>query len=76
MSIMTEDIKENLYDLYASYRQHKQLFEFYTQHKNIKGEQEIRDRIDYIKKHKIKPRNELETLLWVLGELDIEDFND
>lgn len=72
---MDEDIKENLYDLYASYRHHKQLFEFYQQHKRIKGEQEIRDRIDYIKKHKIKPRNELETLLWVLGELGIEDID-
>ena len=63
-------IKDNLFDLYASYRHHKQLFEFYKDHKNIKGKQQIKERIDYIKKNKINQRNELETLLWVLGEID------
>ena len=70
-----ESIKENLYDLYASYRHHKQLFEFYEEHKNMRGKQEIKDRIDYIKKNKVKQRNEVETLLWIIGEIDNEEIN-
>ena len=72
---MDEEIKENLYDLYAAYRQHKKLFEFYKQHKHIKSEQEVRDRIEYIKKHKINQRTELATLMWFLGEIDDETNN-
>lgn len=67
-----EEIKENLYDLYAAYRHHKQLFEFYLNHKNIKSEEDIKNRIEYIKKNKVKQRNELETLLWIIGRIDDE----
>lgn len=71
-----EIIVDNLYDLYASYHHHKLLFDYYMDHKNIKGEKEIKERINYIKKHKIKQRNEVETLLWILGEIDDENAND
>ena len=67
------EIKDNLFDLYASYHQHKLLFEFWKQYKNVKGEKDIRDRIEYIKKNKLKQRNEVETLLWVLGETNVDD---
>ena len=70
--IVDNEIKDNLYDLYASYRQHKQLFEFWKKYQNIKNEAEIRERIEYLKKNKIKQRNELETLLWILNEVDNE----
>ena len=70
--IVDNEIKDNLYDLYASYRQHKQLFEFWKKYQNIKNEVEIRERIEYLKKNKIKQRNELETLLWILNEVDNE----
>lgn len=61
-------IKDNLYDLYDSYNQHKLLFEFWKQNRAIKTKEEIKDRINYIIKNKIKQRNEIETLLWVIGE--------
>lgn len=69
---MDNEIKDNLYDLYASYKQHKQLYEFWKKYQNIKNEAEIRERIEYLKKNKIKQRNELETLLWILNEVDNE----
>ncbi len=72
---MNNEIKDNLFDLYASYHHHKQLFNFYKDHKNIKGEKEINERIEYIKKHNIKQRTELETLLWVIGEIENEEIN-
>lgn len=74
---MNENIKDNLYDLYASYHQHKLLFEFWKQNNSIKTKEEVEQRLEYIKKNKIKQRNELETLLWVLGEDNkIEEIND
>ena len=57
-----------MYDLYASYNQHKLLFEFYKDHQNVKGIDEIKNRIEYITKNKIKQRDEISTLLWVIGE--------
>lgn len=68
-------IKENLYDLYSSYSQHKALFEFYQKFKNIKNEQEIRERIEYLKKHKVRQRTELETLLWILNEVESNEID-
>lgn len=65
---MNEKIKDNLYDLYASYNQHKLLYAFWKQNRQMKTKDEIKDRFDYIKKNKINQRNELETLMWVLGE--------
>lgn len=61
-------IKDNLYDLYDLYNQHKLLFKFWKQNRSIKTKEEIKDRINYIIKNKIKQRNEIETLLWVIGE--------
>lgn len=69
---MDKEIKDNLYDLYALYRQHKALFEFWQSFQGMKSVDDIKERIEYIKKHKIKQRNELETLLWVIGEIDNE----
>lgn len=65
--IRGSDIKDNLSDLYALYRQHTRLFDFWKTHKNIKSEEEILNRIEYISKNKIKQKNEIETLIWVLG---------
>ena len=70
---MNNDIKDNLYDLYASYNHHKALFNFWKKYKNIKNEDDIRERMEYLKKNKVKQRNELETLLWVLKEVDYEE---
>ena len=73
---MNDEIKDNLYDLYASYRHHKQLFDYWQNHKTLKSEDEIRERIDYIIKNKIAQRDEISTLLWVLGEKENEKENE
>ena len=68
---MNGEIKDNLYDLYSSYRQHKQLFEYWQQNKSIRSKEEILERLEYLKKNpKINQRTELETLLWLLNEVE------
>lgn len=68
---MNNEIKDNLYDLYASYRHHKQLFDYWQQNKSMRSKDEIQERIGYLKKNsKINQRTELETLLWVLNEVE------
>lgn len=61
-------IKPDLYDLYSVYSQYKMLHQFWEEHQLIKGENEIRERIKYILKNKVKQKDEITTLLWVLGE--------
>ena len=39
----------------------------------LKSEDEIRERIEYMTKNKLKQRNEIETLRWVLGEYEDEN---
>lgn len=58
----------NMYNMYGAYSDFKKLFEFYQDHKNFVGVDEIRKRIDYIKKYGVKQRTEIETLHWILGE--------
>lgn len=70
------EIKDNLYDLYSVYQQYKALFNYYQQNKSMKTREEISERIEYIKKNKIKQKNELETLLWVLNIGGDEYVND
>lgn len=70
------EIKDNLYDLYSVYQQYKALFNYYQQNKSMKTRDEISERIEYIKKNKIKQKSELETLLWVLGldgDINVDD---
>lgn len=67
------EIKDNLYDLYSVYQQYKALFNYYQQNKSMKTREEISERIEYIKKNKIKQKNELETLFWVLN-IDGEEY--
>lgn len=76
---MTERIRHepNLPALYAVVGSYKDLTEFYADHLNIKSESEIRARINYVIKHKLKQMNEIETLKWVIGELSFEkDFDE
>jgi len=70
------EIKDNLYDLYSVYQQYKALFNYYQQNKSMKTRDEISNRVEYIKKNKIKQKSELETLLWVLGldgDINVDD---
>ena len=65
---MMNKIKDNLFDLYSLVQQHKALYEYYQKHKSIKSELEIQQRIDYILKNKIKQKDEVSTLLCVIGK--------
>ena len=65
---MNDNIKDNMYDLHALYRQHKNLFEYWQEHKKLKSESEIRARIQYILKNKVAQKDEISALLWVLGD--------
>ena len=73
---MDNEIKNNLFDLYASYKHHKQLFEFWQKYQHMKNEEDIRERLEYIRKNKIKQRSEIETLMWILNEVNNEESND
>lgn len=63
----------NMSALYAVIGSYKDLAEFYDGHLRIKTEDEIRERIKYVTKHKLKQLNEIEALKWVLGESIFEE---
>lgn len=64
-------INDNLYDMWNLVNQHKKLFEFWKKYQNIKNEDDIRNRLEYLKKNpEIKQRTEIETLLWLLNEVE------
>jgi len=71
--VKTGEIKDNMFDLYALYNQHVRLFNFYKARKKMKSEEEILQRIKYISENKIRQRNEIESLLWVLGKSDLNE---
>lgn len=66
-------IEPSLGSVYWVIKSYKELVNFYEQYKNIRSEEEIRDRIKYVLKHKLKQKNEIDTLKWVLGENWLED---
>ena len=51
-----------------AYGDYRNLYNFYLEHKDIVSANEMRERIEYIKKYGVKQRTEIETLCWVLGE--------
>lgn len=64
-------INDNLYDMWNLVNQHKKLFEFWKKYQNMKNEDDIRNRLEYLKKNPgIKQRTEIETLLWLLNEVE------
>lgn len=64
-------INDNLYDMWNLVNQHKKLFEFWKKYQNMKNENDIRNRLEYLKKNpEIKQRTEIETLLWLLNEVE------
>ena len=68
---MNDKIQDNLKPLYSCYAQYKLLFDFYQGNKSMRSKEEILERIEYLKKNpKINQRNELETLLWLLNEVE------
>lgn len=66
-----DSIKDNMYALYEMYNQYKLLYNFYQKYKSIKNEEDIKERIEYLKKNpKCNQRSEIECLLWVIGEVE------
>lgn len=66
-----DNIKDNMYALYEVYNQYKLLYAFYQKYKSIRNEEDIRERIEYLKKNpKCKQRDEINTLLWLLNEVE------
>lgn len=71
MQMNKDSIKDNMYALYEVYNQYKLLYNFYQKYKSIKNEEDIRERIEYLKKNPTcKQRTEIETLLWLLNEVE------
>ena len=68
---MSDKIQDNLRPLYNCYSQYKMLYDYYQGNKSMRSKEEIQERIEYLKKNpKINQRNELETLLWLLNEVE------
>jgi hypothetical protein len=68
---MNDKIQDNLKPLYSCYAQYKMLFDYYQDNRTIRSKEEIKERIEYLKKNpKINQRTELECLLWLLGEVE------
>ena len=66
-----DSIKDNMYALYDVYNQYKLLYNFYQKYKSIKNEEDIRERIEYLRKNtKCSMRDEVSNLLWVIGEIN------
>ena len=71
MQMNKDSIKDNMYALYEVYNQYKLLYNFYQKYKSIKNEEDIRERIEYLKKNPAcKQRTEIEALLWLLNEVE------
>ena len=68
---MNDEIQNNLKPLYRCYAQYKMLYDYYQDNKTMRSKEEIKERIEYLKKNpKIIQRNELECLMWVLKEVN------
>ena len=67
----------NIYCLYELYKDYKFLYEFWKkfQNKRVVSDDELRERMEYILKNKVKQRDEISTICWILGVED-ERFND
>jgi len=63
--------------LYKAYKDYAYLYKFLEEyrkeHKYAVSEEEMRKRIRYILKNKIKQRDEISTLCWILGEEDVRE---
>lgn len=68
---MNDKIQDNLRPLYNCYSQYKMLYDYYQDNKSMRSKEEIQERIEYLKKNpKITQRTELETLLWLVSEVE------
>ena len=56
-------IEPSLGSVYWIIKSYKELVNFYEQYKNIRSEEEIRDRIKYVLKHKLKQKNEIDLII-------------
>ena len=58
----------SMHSIGKAYGDYKELYYFYLDHKDMVGKEELRERLEYIKKNGVKQRTEVETICWILGE--------
>ena len=69
--LMNPDV---LYRIYKDYSyMYKTLKSFRQEYKYAVSKEEMRDRIKYILKNKVRQRDEISTLCWILGEEDVRE---
>lgn len=58
--------------LYRAYKDYMYMYEYLLKHEDERAvtNQELRDRRDYLLKNKIRQRDEISTICWILGEED------
>ena len=68
--------------LYRYYLSYKYLYDFWeetrrkeAENRRVVTDEEMRSRIQYILKNKVRQRDEIETLCWILGEEDARKNN-
>jgi hypothetical protein len=61
--------------LYRYYLSYKYLYEYWEEHRKEHpvSNDEMRSRINYILKNKVRQRDEISTLCWILGEEDVRE---
>jgi len=59
--------------LYRYMKSYEYLYKFWENQKNSRyvSNEELRDRLNYLLKNKIKQRDEISTICWILGEKDV-----
>ena len=48
---MNDKIQDNLKPLYSCYAQYKMLYDYYQDNKSMRSKEEIKERIEYLKKN-------------------------
>jgi hypothetical protein len=61
--------------LYRYYKCYEYLYNFWEENrkKHAVSDDELRSRIRYILKNKIRQRDEISTICWILGEEDVRE---
>lgn len=61
--------------LYRAYKDYLYIYEYLLKYEDSRAvtNQQLRDRRDYLLKNKIKQRDEISTICWILGEEDVRD---
>ena len=78
MSELREMRERDLMDpgvLYRAYKDYMYTFQFLQNNRqqHVVSDDEIRDRLNYLLHNKVRQRDEISTLCWILGEEDVRE---